>query len=352
MATIQLKRATAANWASKNPVLLAGEPGLETDTNKIKFGNGVNTWNQLAYFAAATTVQLPSDFWEQLEDRVAGMLVDNANMQVLYNDTTGKIELKAKNVEPGTGGGMTDAELAVMVDDEESVFRAALIELILEKAGTGGGGGVSSWNDLTDRPPRLLNLASMLGAANKLPYMSGSETWAVTDLTAQARSLLDDGSASAMRTTLDVYSKAESQALVSPSSIMGVATIKGASNIITTVPSNSVEGAAAGRIAGLAVTVTGEGRPAIVTLTLPSYRHSSSLTNIGIAQGTTVLQSRAIQVADNTAPGTFVQMSVATGVLNNGTSYSFYAYGRQPSPAAGAIDSHNSYPSELRVTRG
>lgn len=351
MATIQLKRATAANWASKNPVLLAGEPGLETDTNKIKFGNGVNAWNQLSYFAAATTVQLPSDFWEQLEDRVAGMLVDNANMQVLYNDTTGKIELKAKNVEPGTGGGVTDTELASMVEDEDSFFRAALIQLILEKAGSGSG-GVSSWNDLTDRPAKLLNLASMLGAANKLPYFTGSDTWTTTDLTAQARSLLDDGSASAMRTTLDVYSKAESQALVSPASVMGVATIKGASNIVTTVPANTVQGAAAGRIAGLAVTVTGEGRPAIATLTLPSYRHANAGSNIGIAMGTTPIQSVAIKDADNVAPGQLVTFSVVTPVLNVGTSYSFYAYGRQASAAAGAIDSHNEYPSELRLTRG
>ena len=35
-ARIQLKRATAASWASNNPVLYAGEIGLETDTNKFK----------------------------------------------------------------------------------------------------------------------------------------------------------------------------------------------------------------------------------------------------------------------------------------------------------------------------
>jgi hypothetical protein len=47
---IQLRRDTAATWASVNPVLLAGEAGLETDTSKIKIGNGSTAWNSLGYF--------------------------------------------------------------------------------------------------------------------------------------------------------------------------------------------------------------------------------------------------------------------------------------------------------------
>ena len=47
--TIKLRRDTAANWTANNPVLALGEPGVETDTNKIKIGNGVNQWRQLIY---------------------------------------------------------------------------------------------------------------------------------------------------------------------------------------------------------------------------------------------------------------------------------------------------------------
>jgi hypothetical protein len=36
-------------WAEKNPILMLGEMGIENDTNKIKVGNGVNTWNDLPY---------------------------------------------------------------------------------------------------------------------------------------------------------------------------------------------------------------------------------------------------------------------------------------------------------------
>lgn len=40
---------TAANFASTNPVLLKGEMGFETDTQRFKFGNGVAAWNDLPY---------------------------------------------------------------------------------------------------------------------------------------------------------------------------------------------------------------------------------------------------------------------------------------------------------------
>lgn len=46
---IQLRRDTAANWTTANPVLLSGEVGLETDTRKEKTGNGVTAWTSLAY---------------------------------------------------------------------------------------------------------------------------------------------------------------------------------------------------------------------------------------------------------------------------------------------------------------
>lgn len=50
MATqIQVRRDLSSNWNSVNPILAQGEMGLETDTNKFKFGNGTDTWSLLAY---------------------------------------------------------------------------------------------------------------------------------------------------------------------------------------------------------------------------------------------------------------------------------------------------------------
>ena len=46
---IQLRRDTAANWTSENPVLESGEFGWETDTNKAKLGDSSTVWSSLAY---------------------------------------------------------------------------------------------------------------------------------------------------------------------------------------------------------------------------------------------------------------------------------------------------------------
>lgn len=49
MATIQLRRGTAAAWVTANPTLASGEPGFETDTNRLKIGNGSTAWTSLLY---------------------------------------------------------------------------------------------------------------------------------------------------------------------------------------------------------------------------------------------------------------------------------------------------------------
>jgi hypothetical protein len=47
--TIQLRRQTAANWTSNNPILNQGEIGFETDTKRFKIGDGSTHWTSLAY---------------------------------------------------------------------------------------------------------------------------------------------------------------------------------------------------------------------------------------------------------------------------------------------------------------
>jgi hypothetical protein len=49
---IQIRRGTAAQWTSANPTLAAGEWGYETDTGKVKIGNGSTAWNSLGYTGA------------------------------------------------------------------------------------------------------------------------------------------------------------------------------------------------------------------------------------------------------------------------------------------------------------
>jgi hypothetical protein len=46
---IQIKRGTASAWTSANTVLAAGEVGFETDTKKMKVGDGSTAWTSLTY---------------------------------------------------------------------------------------------------------------------------------------------------------------------------------------------------------------------------------------------------------------------------------------------------------------
>jgi hypothetical protein len=57
MATrMQQRRGTAEQWTLVNPVLAPGEVGFETDTSKFKIGDGVNNWEDLAYFVNAADI--------------------------------------------------------------------------------------------------------------------------------------------------------------------------------------------------------------------------------------------------------------------------------------------------------
>jgi hypothetical protein len=41
---------TRSQWAAQNPVLMAGEPGVESETENLKIGDGLTPWSGLPYF--------------------------------------------------------------------------------------------------------------------------------------------------------------------------------------------------------------------------------------------------------------------------------------------------------------
>ena len=49
MTTIKFRRDTSANWTSVNPIPAQGEPCYETDTGKLKIGNGSDSYTTLPY---------------------------------------------------------------------------------------------------------------------------------------------------------------------------------------------------------------------------------------------------------------------------------------------------------------
>lgn len=49
LARIQIRRDSAAAWASANPVLLAGEMGFDTTASRLKTGDGETPWSGLGW---------------------------------------------------------------------------------------------------------------------------------------------------------------------------------------------------------------------------------------------------------------------------------------------------------------
>lgn len=45
----QFKRGSFQDWINKNPILLQGEPGYETDTGRLKIGDGFTPYSALPY---------------------------------------------------------------------------------------------------------------------------------------------------------------------------------------------------------------------------------------------------------------------------------------------------------------
>jgi hypothetical protein len=69
MPSLQHKRGTAAALAATNPVLAAGEIGVESDTGRFKIGDGSTAWASLTYIvqtpataAAAANLYLWANF--------------------------------------------------------------------------------------------------------------------------------------------------------------------------------------------------------------------------------------------------------------------------------------------------
>lgn len=88
---IKLRRDTAANWDTANPVLALGEPGYDTTNNKIKVGDGTTAWQDLSYLTDANngggSITFDGDGAINLEaNGVIRNQVDSQSVNLVAND--------------------------------------------------------------------------------------------------------------------------------------------------------------------------------------------------------------------------------------------------------------------------
>jgi hypothetical protein len=72
--------ATRAGWAARNPILLPGEIGFETDTGNQKIGNGVEGWNKLHYYGSP-------GHWGEFSSNADQSATANTPTEVTYTNT-------------------------------------------------------------------------------------------------------------------------------------------------------------------------------------------------------------------------------------------------------------------------
>lgn len=96
---IRLRRDSASNWSANNPILGSGEPGVELDTNKIKIGNGVDSWSILPYIAGGGSSISQLIIGDQQNDRIYWNPANRLNMvgsgvvSVFFDDATDTITI-------------------------------------------------------------------------------------------------------------------------------------------------------------------------------------------------------------------------------------------------------------------
>jgi hypothetical protein len=84
---IQIRRDTAANWESVDPILASGEIGFDTTNNQIKIGNGTDEWTVLEYASGSggASVQVSATAPEDPEEGNVWFNSSEGNSYIYYD---------------------------------------------------------------------------------------------------------------------------------------------------------------------------------------------------------------------------------------------------------------------------
>lgn len=216
---LQIRRGLSSLWASVNSTLAAGEIGHETDTGRIKIGDGTTQWNSLPYsFAKYTDIVTGSginaSYLTDVGGRVTGVQILNnikagANIALTLDTNDNSISIAGSSpvtLSEGTGihivqngddyevniSGLTssnindfnsavDARISISALDEEQVID-------IMSTGLFGGTGIHlSYDDdgtgqisLNVSGLTLSNITDITASATEVNYLDGSTPGSAT----------------------------------------------------------------------------------------------------------------------------------------------------------------------------
>jgi hypothetical protein len=138
---IQLRRDTAENWASEDPILSQGEPGYDLTNKILKIGNGTAHWSELDPVGAS---QLPPDAqgylindgdgnlsWGPGDGTFSGDYNDLTNAPTIPTDVNQLTDVDGLLGGGGGGGGSSDrlvnGDLEVVLDNKGTLTTPLLL---------------------------------------------------------------------------------------------------------------------------------------------------------------------------------------------------------------------------------
>ena len=89
----KLRRDTSENWFIANPILQAGEPAYEIDTQYLKIGNGIDDYNTLKYIGKVDISDIPIATKHQ-----KGAVVSSDGDNQILVLTNGKMEINCLTI--------------------------------------------------------------------------------------------------------------------------------------------------------------------------------------------------------------------------------------------------------------
>ncbi|MBV6642872.1 MAG: hypothetical protein KI791_19300, partial [Cyclobacteriaceae bacterium] len=242
--------------------------------------------------------------WDQALDDISGLAVTDGNI-IVADGTNWIVESGATartslGLAIGTDVQAYDADLTTYAGitpsaDIQSLLGSADYSTARSNLGLAIGTDVQAYD------AGLNSISGLTTAANQMVYTTGSDTYAVTNLTAAGRAILDDANAAAQRTTLGIDIGSDIQAWDQAlDDISGLAVTDG--NIIVADGTNWIveSGATARTSLGLAIgtdvqaydadltTYAGITPSADIQSLLGSADYSTARSNLGLAIGTDV----------------------------------------------------------------
>ena len=137
--TIQIRKGTATQWSSPNPVLVSGEPGFDTTNNLLKIGDGSTAWNSLASanLSSPTLTGTVTISGGQIAFPATANLSAGANTLDDYEEGTWNVTIRATSTNP-TATYTSGANYGMYVKIGKTVFITGTLSLAtLSAAGSG-----------------------------------------------------------------------------------------------------------------------------------------------------------------------------------------------------------------------